>query len=494
MTSGSEGSLRTSAELEGRRALQRRGPRTVRRHAGRALARIAWLVTGDALVFFIVREAVRAVRDQAAFGDAASDMLGYGIPRGLLSGLNFLVALITGLAVTGNYGAGDARRNPRSILSGIALASAMVVWSRIPLEGAIVTAQRFTVLTVIFWACITIGRMLANRVQHGLGLHRVNLPRVILVGTADECHAAMTGPAFEDRRAADIVGFVESNNADRNSLGGIEDLERLLVDHTADTVMLCGLVTDDELRQVAGTCREAGCELYALPRQFKLTGAEPTLIWRRGQPLIDLTSPAVRAGDRSLKRAIDLVGSLTGVILLSPLLLIVAAIIKIDSPGPVFYQSARWGRFGRRIGIWKFRTMIKDAPDLTASGHRLSGAFLENIKLVDDPRVTRVGRFLRRWSIDELPQLWNVVVGELSLVGPRPKLINEAEKYGAALPTVLAVRPGITGLWQVSGRNTTSYDERVALDVHYVTHASLWDDLSILTRTLPVVLRGTGAH
>jgi lipopolysaccharide/colanic/teichoic acid biosynthesis glycosyltransferase len=137
--------------------------------------------------------------------------------------------------------------------------------------------------------------------------------------------------------------------------------------------------------------------------------------------------------------------------------------------------------------------MVVGAADLLSSNPELHTAFSANVKLVDDPRVTRVGRWLRRYSIDELPQVWNVLMGDLSLVGPRPKLIGEEQKYGAAFATVVAVRPGLTGLWQVSGRNDTTYEERIALDVQYALHRSFWKDLRILLKTIPVVVRGQGA-
>lgn len=195
-----------------------------------------------------------------------------------------------------------------------------------------------------------------------------------------------------------------------------------------------------------------------------------------------------------VKRLIDVVGSFVGLVAFAPLLAVVAVAVKLHSPGPVLYRSERWGRGGCRIRILKFRTMVHGAERLLESEAALKDAYEANIKLLKDPRVTRLGWWLRRWSIDELPQLYNVLVGELSLVGPRPKLIGEERRYGAAWPAVLSVRPGLTGLWQVSGRSNTSYDQRVTLDMRYVTRMSLWWDLWILIRTIPTVFRGHGAY
>ena len=138
--------------------------------------------------------------------------------------------------------------------------------------------------------------------------------------------------------------------------------------------------------------------------------------------------------------------------------------------------------------------MVDGASGLLECDPELHTAYNREVKLRSDPRVTRIGRWLRRWSLDELPQLFNVLRGDMSLVGPRPKLFGEEARYGALFPTVLAVPPGMTGLWQVSGRNNLSYDERIALDVDYVRRCSLWLDLKILVQTLPVVVRGVGAH
>jgi lipopolysaccharide/colanic/teichoic acid biosynthesis glycosyltransferase len=195
-----------------------------------------------------------------------------------------------------------------------------------------------------------------------------------------------------------------------------------------------------------------------------------------------------------VKRALDLVGSALGLLALAPLFAFVAAWIKLDSPGPVFYASERWGQGGRRIRIWKFRTMVDGAHRLLETDPMLQAVYEREVKLPSDPRVTRVGQWLRRTSLDELPQLFNVLVGEMSLVGPRPKLFGEESRYGALLGNVLCVPPGMTGLWQVSGRSNRSYEERVALDVDYVRHCSLWFDLRLLIQTIPVVIRGDGAH
>jgi Undecaprenyl-phosphate galactose phosphotransferase WbaP len=181
-----------------------------------------------------------------------------------------------------------------------------------------------------------------------------------------------------------------------------------------------------------------------------------------------------------------------------PLAVVVAVLIKVESRGPVFYRHSRIGREGRRIAIWKFRTMAANADrvlDHYLRAHpEMAAEWRRDRKLRHDPRVTRLGRFLRRTSLDELPQLLNVFRGDMSLVGPRPIVTEEIEKYSEAYRLYTRVRPGLTGLWQVSGRNDTSYEERVALDTYYVRNWSPWLDVYLLARTVTAVLARAGAY
>lgn len=206
------------------------------------------------------------------------------------------------------------------------------------------------------------------------------------------------------------------------------------------------------------------------------------------------------SSSRVIKRTGDISFSLLVLTLGSPLLLALALLVKLSSRGPVFYLQPRVGRDYRSFGCIKFRTMRKDADLLLAGilkrSPQLEAEFRNDFKLKDDPRITPLGKFLRRSSLDELPQFVNVLRGEMSVVGPRPIVRRELPRYGRQMDEVLAVRPGLTGLWQVSGRNNLSYAERVRLDVNYARHRTLWLDLQILLRTVAVVLipRDRGAY
>jgi Undecaprenyl-phosphate galactose phosphotransferase WbaP len=197
------------------------------------------------------------------------------------------------------------------------------------------------------------------------------------------------------------------------------------------------------------------------------------------------------------KRTLDLLGVMIGGVLISPLLIAIAALIKLDSSGPVFYGQLRPGAGGKYFRCWKFRTMRVDAEsslsELLQNDKNLRAEWEENLKLRDDPRVTRVGRFLRKTSLDELPQLWNVLRREMSLVGPRPALTEEIPKYGEVYKLYKRMRPGITGLWQVNGRGDISHEERITIVAYYVRNWSIWLDIVILIRTVGIVILGRGA-
>ncbi|MBA2443317.1 MAG: undecaprenyl-phosphate galactose phosphotransferase WbaP [Rubrobacter sp.] len=201
---------------------------------------------------------------------------------------------------------------------------------------------------------------------------------------------------------------------------------------------------------------------------------------------------------RRTKRVLDLLTTVAGALLISPLLLAVVVLVRLDSPGPAFYGHLRLGAGGRHFRCWKFRTMHTDAERLLdeylQGNPELRAEWEKSFKLRNDPRVTRVGRFLRKTSLDELPQLWNVLRGEMSLVGPRPIVDAETSRYGAVYDMYRRTRPGISGLWQVSGRSDTGYRERIELDAYYVHNWSVWLDVVILVRTVRMVLLGRGAY
>jgi Undecaprenyl-phosphate galactose phosphotransferase WbaP len=213
---------------------------------------------------------------------------------------------------------------------------------------------------------------------------------------------------------------------------------------------------------------------------------------------LEVKEPLFQPSKRALKRIFDVCLTILLLITAAPVFLIIAALIKIDSRGSIFYVHKRIGRGGVEFNAWKFRSMRPDAESLLnlylAENPEMAFEWERNHKLRCDPRTTRVGRLLRRTSLDELPQLWNVLRGEMSLVGPRPIVKEEIHRYGRHFSLYTGVQGGLTGLWQVSGRSSTSYDERVAFDTFYARNWSIWLDLYILFRTIGVLFFHAGAY
>jgi len=475
--------------------LQRRAQDNLRRHVLRGAQRFLVLALADLASFAVMRALIRVVRDGDVVGAKVARVAESLTPAGILNGWQFACALFVSLVLLGCYGAGDRRRDPRRLFLVAALATALPLWMTIWIRGPSLVAMEFGLTTVLVWAALVAERSGVDWVVTRVRPPEQTAAKTLFVGTPAECAVVAGMAAFQKQGEFLAVGFVDTQvPAAPESLGQFVELARVLHDSQAETVVVCGQLSDGQLEDVASAALVAGCHLLLLPRCVDIPGIQPGIVWRQGQPFIELTAPTVRGWRLVVKRGLDILGSAIGLVALSPLFAFIAVWIKIDSPGPVFYASERWGREGRRIRIWKFRTMVDGAHQFLEMSPTLRAAYERDVKLVDDPRVTPVGWWLRRTSLDELPQLFNVLFGTMSLVGPRPKLLDEQTRYGALLWSVLDVPPGMTGLWQVSGRNSLSYERRIELDVEYVRRCSLWLDLRLLAQTIPVVVRGEGAH
>jgi Undecaprenyl-phosphate galactose phosphotransferase WbaP len=229
------------------------------------------------------------------------------------------------------------------------------------------------------------------------------------------------------------------------------------------------------------------------PETIKFASAEPELF-----PELTAVTGLLLPDPQRIKRVFDILFTLVMALASLPLGILIALAIVLDSRGGVFFSHTRVGKGGKPFRIWKFRSMIAASDEILARHLERNPTLVEewklSHKLKDDPRVTRVGRLLRKTSLDELPQVWNVLRGDMSMVGPRPIVSEESAKYGPAFALYSQVRPGLTGLWQVSGRNDTNYKRRVALDCQYIRDWSLWLDAKILLKTVRVVLGGRGAY
>jgi exopolysaccharide biosynthesis polyprenyl glycosylphosphotransferase len=330
---------------------------------------------------------------------------------------------------------------------------------------------------------------------------RVMRPRrTLIVGTDDEARLVHRKVSAHPEYGLHVIGFVDgqgdTDGLPAPVLGSQDDVATLIDDLEVDRVLLASSIgSHEEMLDLVRSVRRPDVQVSIVPRYFEIFNSHATLDDVEGMPVVTLPPMRLGSSARLLKRSFDVVVSATLLLLLSPILAAIAVAIRFDSDGPVLYRQPRRGRFGSTFRIAKFRTMYVGAEQRRAEVLHLNEVDGPLFKIKgDDPRVTRVGRFLRTTSLDELPQLWNVLRGEMSLVGPRPFVIYEADQITGWAARRLDMTPGVTGLWQILGRNDIPFAEMVKLDYLYVTNWSLWWDLKILCQTIPVVLGRRGAY
>jgi exopolysaccharide biosynthesis polyprenyl glycosylphosphotransferase len=300
-----------------------------------------------------------------------------------------------------------------------------------------------------------------------------------------------------------FVGFIDDDplqmpEADNLYLGGTNRLEHVVRAYQVERVIVAfSRLSGDAQVELFRRCIELGVKVDIVPRMYEVIGSRTYVHDLDGLPLVGLRPAQLSRSARMLKRSMDVAVAGLALICLSPLLLYCAWRIKASSPGPVFFRQERMGAGGRRFRIFKFRSMYVDADERKAEFDHLNKHTEDGprmFKIPDDPRVTPIGRMLRKYSIDELPQLINVLHGEMSLVGPRPLILEEDKHIVGHNRRRLNLTPGITGLWQVLGRSDIPFKEMITLDYLYVTNWSLWGDIKLLARTLPAVMRQRGAY
>jgi exopolysaccharide biosynthesis polyprenyl glycosylphosphotransferase len=278
--------------------------------------------------------------------------------------------------------------------------------------------------------------------------------------------------------------------------GGLESISAALDSFSADTVAVlsCPEMNGTRLRELGWALEQTSTELCVASALLDVAGPRTTIRPIAGLPLLHVDQAELGGVKRLVKGALDRLAAGVALIVLSPAFAVIALAIRANDNGPVFFRQKRVGKDGRTFWLWKFRTMVVDAEERRVHLAGLNEAAGVLFKMRRDPRVTKVGGWLRRWSLDELPQLINVAIGDMSLVGPRPALPQETARYGDEMQRRLKVQPGITGLWQVSGRSDLPWEEAVRLDIRYVENWSVALDLQILWKTLAAVLRGSGAY
>ncbi len=398
------------------------------------------------------------------------------------------------IAASGLYGSDHQRRDYLGLIKALTLAQGVLLLIAFLYQPGLLLVSRSTFLLgwlfVMLWA--TVGRLLVNWAVVAIRRQGTGRWSIYLIGCPEDTQRALL--LLEERERYKIVGEADlSLGIDKKDW--MQTLEAIRQSQVAE-VFVCSWQGVHDPMFLYWNLQSAGIRLRILPIGMALPQQRSRMSMLGGLPTIQFSPPSIIGSDFWVKRAFDLVGAGLLLLVLSPLYLALALWIKTDSPGPIFYRQTRVGLKGQLFKVWKFRTMVTNAEqlqkELEAKNEMKNGIMF---KLKDDPRVTRTGSFLRRYSLDELPQIFNVLFGEMSLVGPRPFPVRDVERFSDHHFIRHEVLPGITGLWQVSGRsNIVDFEEVIRLDIAYIQNWSLRVDFQILLRTIKVVLRSEGAY
>ena len=356
------------------------------------------------------------------------------------------------------------------------------------------------VLLIIF---LSAGKLLTRLVMARFhGSTGWGVRRVLVVGDTAVGKVLMQNLLRKGALGYEVVGFVRGRGDEQMTpfgrfpcLGSVDSIPHLATQGLIDEVIIAlPSASHAEIDEIRAHCTEHQVAFKLVPDLFELSLSRVDLDDVAGIPLINVQETALRGANALLKRSLDLIVAPAALLLASPIMAVAALAVRLDSPGPAILRQTRVGKGGQPFTCYKFRTMVQNAEDLLPELMKRRGQTDVLFKDKDDPRRTKVGRVLRKLSIDELPQLWNVLRGEMSLVGPRPPLPREVERYEAWHRKRLEAPPGMTGLWQVSGRSMLPFDEMVVMDLYYIDRWSLGLDLRILVQTLLVVFTSNGAY
>ena len=330
--------------------------------------------------------------------------------------------------------------------------------------------------------------------SHGISVPTAANPavrRVVVVGAPGDVPRALDHPAVGRGKitVAAVLAVDDESEAGRQEIDRLSDL---LGAHEADAILVAGPVGPVTMRHVADLAMLHHCELLAVMPTEILADHDPVIVWSGDSPLVQLSRIPQPRSSAGAKRVVDVVGSSLGLLVAAPLIAALAVLVRLESAGSPIFRHERIGYKGKRFQCLKLRTMRADAEEYLRADPELYEEYRRNhFKIAEDrdPRVTPLGRFLRKTSLDELPQLWNVLRGEMSLVGPRPVVEEELGVYGPSSELLLSVRPGLTGSWAVNGRHDVGYPHRCAIELEYIRRWTLVADARIVARTVVVLLR-----
>ena len=447
-----------------------------------ALIVLNWLLLGAALVPLRMVFPQRWVFRYAA--GAPIFLVGVALLHG---------SLITLIAYSGGLytSVGELREQGR-ILANAILWSTVVLAIALALQGnpAARIALFFAAGALHLAALMSWRRMFSQPRSNALP---ENTRNVLIVGAGSAGRRVASHIRSDCGSGRHVCGFLDDDRLLRDGvIGRVRDLAALARRCFVDEIILAGAVDQRLAGQVLREARRLRLDVEIVPELFSCKPADPLMEQIGDLPLICLHAERLPAATLACKRLFDVVAATVSLVLLSPLLAVIAALIKFDSPGPVLYRAERAGRKGMAFPCFKFRTMVHNADQLKGDLRRANQRQGPFFKIADDPRITRIGGFLRRYSLDELPQLWNVLRGEMSLVGPRPHPLDDFAGYHTEDLARLDMTPGMTGLWQITARRDPSFERGVELDREYIQRWSLGLDLQILFKTMFAVVRGGG--
>ncbi len=364
-------------------------------------------------------------------------------------------------------------------------------------HGEVISRQAIVVFVLGAALMLSFRRALWRRMAYRRYREDIDTRNILIVGTGEVAQQLRTHLKSLKHLGFRFKGFVSLSEAEakhNNSelIGDICDCLSLAKLHFVDEIFISVPAERELVIDLVQRAREVGIDVRIVPDLYTGLARNVPVEFVGQIPTLRLHCNELDFGSVLLKRALDLSLSSLGLLILMPLFLVIALAIRLDSPGPILYRSERIGRKGRTFTFYKFRTMVKNADALKATMEHRNERDSVLFKITDDPRVTRVGGLLRKYSMDEIPQFLNVLFGDMSLVGPRPPLSAEVKKYELSHLRRLEVLPGMTGLWQVEARQDPSFESYISLDTAYVENWSIWLDLKILLRTVNVVVQGTG--
>ena len=460
-------------------------------------AQSAFLYLTDVLVLCATAAVALALRGAISPGSerVVAD-LGFGLPL-------IIVAWIVALRAFGAYGLREVRAGSAEyksvVLASVTTAGIVAIFcylSRIEMSRIL-----FALLFGIGVFTLVISRWTRRRAMVGIHKRGLLTTKVVVVGSSGPVDAITSVLRRETWIGYNVIGAVTrevQHHTPRGVpvLGGITDVIDVLKSHDARAVIFAegAFASPSDSRRMAWALEQLDIQMMVVPNLSDISAERLDVRPVAGLPLVDVARPGAVDASRWLKRTFDAVGAATLLLLAAPVMAVVATAIKLEDGGPVIFRQVRVGRGGKEFYCLKFRSMCVDAEARLAAlrAHNEGAGVL--FKMTDDPRITRVGKIIRRFSLDELPQLWNALRGDMSLVGPRPALPSEVAQYEPDTSRRLDVRPGLTGLWQVSGRSNLSWEDTVRLDLYYVDNWSMVQDLMILVKTAKAVVGSDGAY